>query len=78
MLIDLIAVAKPNFMKIAPIIKPINDRESKEHIISFRLIHTSQHFDKNMRESFFDELGLPEPDVTLGAVVERRLNKKLI
>ncbi len=67
MLIDLIAGARPNFMKIAPIIKAINDRESKEHDISFRLVHTGQHFDKNMSDSFFEELGLPEPDVNLGA-----------
>ena len=67
MLIDLIAGARPNFMKIAPIIKAINDRESKEHDISFRLVHTGQHFDKNMSDSFFEELGLPEPDFNLGA-----------
>jgi len=67
MLIDLIAGARPNFMKIAPIIKAINDRESKENIISFRLVHTGQHFDKNMSDSFFEELGLPEPNVNLGA-----------
>ena len=67
MLIDLIAGARPNFMKIAPIIKAINARESKEHIISFRLVHTGQHFDKNMSDSFFEELGLPQPDVNLGA-----------
>jgi len=67
MLIDLIAGARPNFMKIATIIKAINDRESKENIISFRLVHTGQHFDKNMSDSFFEELGLPEPNVNLGA-----------
>jgi len=67
MLIDLIAGARPNFMKIAPIIKAINDRESKENIISFRLVHTGQHFDKNMSDSFFEELGLPEPNFNLGA-----------
>ena len=67
MFIDLIAGARPNFMKIAPIIKAINERESEEHIISFRLVHTGQHFDKNMSDSFFEELGLPEPDVNLGA-----------
>ncbi len=67
MLIDLIAGARPNFMKIAPIIKAINDRESKEHDIFFRLVHTGQHFDKNMSDSFFEELGLPEPDFNLGA-----------
>lgn len=67
MLIDLIAGARPNFMKIAPIIRAINSRESNENLISFRLVHTGQHFDKNMSDSFFDELGLPEPDVNLGA-----------
>jgi UDP-N-acetylglucosamine 2-epimerase (non-hydrolysing) len=67
MLIDLIAGARPNFMKIAPIIKAINDRKSEEYSITFRLVHTGQHFDKNMSDSFFEELGLPEPDVNLGA-----------
>jgi len=67
MLIDLIAGARPNFMKIAPIIMAINNRESKKNLISFRLVHTGQHFDKNMSDSFFEELGLPEPDVNLGA-----------
>jgi UDP-N-acetylglucosamine 2-epimerase (non-hydrolysing) len=67
MLIDLIAGARPNFMKIAPIIRAINSRESTEKLIAFRLVHTGQHFDKNMSDSFFEELGLPEPDVNLGA-----------
>lgn len=67
MLIDLIAGARPNFMKIAPIIRAINSREPNENLISFRLVHTGQHFDKNMSDSFFEELGLPEPDVNLGA-----------
>lgn len=51
-LIDLIAGARPNFMKIAPIIKAINNREFKNNLISFRLVHTGQHFDKNMSDSF--------------------------
>lgn len=67
MLIDLIAGARPNFMKISPIIKAIKDRKGKEPIISFRLVHTGQHFDNNMSDSFFEELGLPEPDVNLRA-----------
>lgn len=67
MLIDLIAGARPNFVKIAPIIMAINHRESKKILISFRLVHTGQHFDKNMSDSFFEELGLPEPDINLGA-----------
>lgn len=67
LLIDLIAGARPNFMKIAPIIMAINRSKSKKNLISFRLVHTGQHFDKNMSDSFFEELGLPEPDINLGA-----------
>jgi UDP-N-acetylglucosamine 2-epimerase (non-hydrolysing) len=67
MLVDLIAGARPNFMKIAPIIKAINKKGFKNNLISYRLVHTGQHFDKNMSDSFFEELGLPEPDVNLGA-----------
>lgn len=67
MKIDLIAGARPNFMKIAPITKAISDAAARGENISFRLVHTGQHYDKNMSGSFFDELGIPEPDVNLGA-----------
>lgn len=60
-LIDLIAGARPNFMKIAPII----DALKTEGNIGYRLIHTGQHYDRNMSGSFFEELGIPEPDVNL-------------
>jgi UDP-N-acetylglucosamine 2-epimerase (non-hydrolysing) len=65
--IDLIAGARPNFMKIAPIIDAINEARSKGNNIGFRLVHTGQHYDKNMSDSFFEQLGLPEPDINLGA-----------
>lgn len=65
MLIDLIAGARPNFMKIAPIIRAI--RNNPENAIQFRLIHTGQHYDRNMSDRFFEQLGIPEPDVNLGA-----------
>ena len=65
MLIDIIAGARPNFMKIAPVIAAIHDAQSKGNEINYRLIHTGQHYDKNMSGSFFEELGIPKPDVNL-------------
>ncbi len=59
--VTLIAGARPNFMKIAPIIKALQ----ADGTISFRLVHTGQHYDKVMSQTFFDELGIPEPDVNL-------------
>lgn len=67
--ITLIAGARPNFMKIAPVIHAIqnfNGHQKKEHHISFRLVHTGQHYDKVMSQTFFDELNIPQPDVNLG------------
>ncbi|NQU86583.1 MAG: UDP-N-acetylglucosamine 2-epimerase (non-hydrolyzing) [Mariniphaga sp.] len=67
MKIDLIAGARPNFMKIAPIIDAIRIAQSNGKDISFRLIHTGQHYDRNMSGNFFEELEIPKPDVNLGA-----------
>ncbi len=67
MLIDLIAGARPNFMKIASITHAIQKAQSEGKNIEFRLIHTGQHYDKNMSDSFFDQLEIPLPDVNLGA-----------
>lgn len=78
--ITLIAGARPNFMKIAPIIKAIkkhngevingdaslNGGNGENGGISYRLVHTGQHYDKNMSDTFFEELGIPAPDVNLG------------
>ena len=79
MKITLIAGARPNFMKIAPLIKAIkewneltNERLTNERLtnkrnsIQYRLVHTGQHYDKNMSDTFFEELGIPAPDVNLG------------
>jgi UDP-N-acetylglucosamine 2-epimerase (non-hydrolysing) len=65
MLIDIIAGARPNFMKIAPIIEAIKIEKQAGKAIDFRLVHTGQHYDKNMSGSFFEELGIPEPHVNL-------------
>ena len=66
MLITLIAGARPNFMKIAPLIKAIQKAAAEGHDIQYRLVHTGQHYDKNMSDTFFEELGIPAPDINLG------------
>lgn len=65
MQISIIAGARPNFIKIAPIIEAIQKAAQKGKNIHYRLIHTGQHYDKNMSDSFFEELGIPAPDVNL-------------
>ena len=67
MKIDLIAGARPNFMKISSIIDAIHTARSENNDIEYRLIHTGQHYDKNMSESFFTQLAIPPPHVNLGA-----------
>jgi UDP-N-acetylglucosamine 2-epimerase (non-hydrolysing) len=61
-MITLVAGARPNFMKIAPIARELGRRK-----IPARLIHTGQHFDANMSDVFFRDLGMSTPDVMLGA-----------
>ncbi|MGB2087497.1 MAG: non-hydrolyzing UDP-N-acetylglucosamine 2-epimerase [Psychroflexus salarius] len=63
--ITIIAGARPNFMKIAPIIAAINNAKSKGKAIDYRLVHTGQHYDKNLSDTFFEELNIPHPDVNL-------------
>ncbi len=65
MKLTLIAGARPNFMKIAPIIETINNEKKKGANIHYRLIHTGQHYDEKMSKSFFHELQIPEPDKNL-------------
>lgn len=67
MKIAIIAGARPNFMKIAPIIHEINRRHKIEPRIEYKLIHTGQHYDEKMSGSFFDQLNIPYPDINLGA-----------
>ena len=66
-IITIIAGARPNFMKIAPIIKAIEKEKAAGKNIDFRLIHTGQHYDKKMSGSFFEQLGIPEPHTNLEA-----------
>ncbi|MGM0634755.1 MAG: non-hydrolyzing UDP-N-acetylglucosamine 2-epimerase [Bacteroidota bacterium] len=65
MKITLIAGARPNFMKIAPIIHAIKKAQGKGATISYRLVHTGQHYDEKMSETFFKQLNIPQPDVNL-------------
>jgi UDP-N-acetylglucosamine 2-epimerase (non-hydrolysing) len=67
-LVDIVAGARPNFMKIAPIIRAIQARQADPSIRSalrYRLVHTGQHYDARMSGDFFTQLGIPEPDVNL-------------
>jgi UDP-N-acetylglucosamine 2-epimerase (non-hydrolysing) len=54
--------ARPNFMKIAPLMDVYKAYPEIDPI----LVHTGQHYDKKMSELFFNELGIPEPDINLG------------
>ena len=67
MLIDIIAGARPNFIKIAPIIEAIEAQRNAGVGIDFRLVHTGQHYDKNMSGDFFEQLGIPAPHYNLEA-----------
>jgi UDP-N-acetylglucosamine 2-epimerase (non-hydrolysing) len=65
MKITLIAGARPNFMKIAPIIHAIHKAKDQGKNISYRLVHTGQHYDKKMSATFFEELNIPHPNTNL-------------
>jgi UDP-N-acetylglucosamine 2-epimerase (non-hydrolysing) len=60
--IHLIAAARPNFMKIAPLYHALKSEEWVEPVI----VHTGQHYDLNMSDVFFEDLGIPEPAIHLG------------
>lgn len=64
MLIDIIAGTRPNFVKIAPLVRQLqllkNDLKSK---VDYRLVHTGQHYDTKMSAVFFEQLEIPHPDV---------------
>lgn len=53
--------ARPNFMKVAPVMRALQARGGRQ-----TLVHTGQHYDANMSDVFFQELGMPMPDVNLG------------
>lgn len=65
----IIAGARPNFMKVAPLIQQMRKYSSNvsnhEIQLEYRLIHTGQHYDEKMSEIFFADLGIPAPDINL-------------
>ena len=62
-MIYLVAGARPNFMKIAPIVRALQAHGG----LSFKIIHTGQHYDREMNDVFFEELGIPQPDLFMAA-----------
>src|SRR5512135_1067112 len=68
--IVVVAGARPNFMKVAPLLRRIAihnaDREPGTAAVNALLVHTGQHYDDKMSDVFFRELGIPRPDINLG------------
>jgi UDP-N-acetylglucosamine 2-epimerase (non-hydrolysing) len=67
MRISLIGGARPNFMKLAPIIHELEKAKKLGAALEYRLIHTGQHYDDKLSKIFFEQLNIPDPDVNLGA-----------
>lgn len=65
MKITIVAGARPNFIKIAPIIKAIEKKQNEGVLVSYRLVHTGQHYDKSLSQTFFEELNIPQPNSNL-------------
>jgi UDP-N-acetylglucosamine 2-epimerase (non-hydrolysing) len=67
MKICIVGGARPNFMKIAPIVSAINkhNHSANDKLIDCFVVHTGQHYDKEMSTIFFKDLGLPDPDINL-------------
>lgn len=61
-----VAGARPNFMKIAPIVDAINNHNRSNHQpIDYLIVHTGQHYDQEMSKLFFQDLGIPNPEINL-------------
>ena len=65
MLVDFIAGARPNFMKIASIVRAIDSRKIEGGKLCYRLVHTGQHYDPLLSGVFFEQLEIRQPDFTL-------------
>lgn len=65
--ITIVAGARPNFMKIAPLIHELDFQKQNGINISYSLVHTGQHYDKKMSGNFFSQLNIPEPNINLNA-----------
>jgi UDP-N-acetylglucosamine 2-epimerase (non-hydrolysing) len=60
-IVDLVAGARPNFMKLAPVVRALAGHRE----VAYRIVHTGQHYDEAMNDVFFDELQIPRPEVHL-------------
>jgi UDP-N-acetylglucosamine 2-epimerase (non-hydrolysing) len=60
--LTVVVAARPNFMKAAPLLHQLQKNSNR---IDVQLVHTGQHYDYEMNQSFFDQLGIPAPDVNL-------------
>lgn len=67
MKITLVAGARPNFIKIAPLIRAIEQEQQAGSPIDYRLVHTGQHYDDRLSKIFFEHLSIPDPHINLGA-----------
>jgi UDP-N-acetylglucosamine 2-epimerase (non-hydrolysing) len=65
--LTIVAGARPNFMKIAPILRAVEKKQHEGAAIQYRLVHTGQHYDKKMSGDFFEQLNIPEPHINLEA-----------
>ena len=65
MFFDIIVGTRPNFMKIAPIVRAMEAISTNNCFFDFRLVHTGQHYDNKMSGSFFEQLDIPKPNVNL-------------
>lgn len=62
--------ARPNFIKVAPIINAIHKFNGNDNIIDYRIVHTGQHYDPLMSDTFFEQLNIPKPHTNLGCCGE--------
>ena len=70
----IIAGARPNFMKVAPLIRRIRAQDFEGGAtLEYRLVHTGQHYDEKMSGVFFQELGIPLPDINLDRPVRSQM-----
>lgn len=63
MKITLVAGARPNFMKLAPVVRALEKLKIQGETVSYRIVHTGQHFDERMSGLFFQQLRIPSADV---------------
>ena len=60
--IDIIMGVRPDFIRVSTLVKHFEDYQDS---LDVRLIHTGQHYDKKMSGDFFEQLGIPQPDINL-------------